>query len=1225
MGSGASVEVFGDGELETALKAPPRWSSWDAFRAGFNSIVNAIVRPPRHDYKDADLGPTTFVIDTIAVERRDFTVCNETGATLVCSLWAPIDGATHCVLYVHGMSGSRVEGLSLLPSLLQRGVAFAALDCAGSGKSDGAYVSLGLHESRDLLVCVRALQTYHSGQLTSLSLWGHCMGANAVLLLCNALRLERTHVQRTLAVRDLRTSVKSLAGRNSIVLDATIAPCGDEPGIEAGAVLTHINGSSVAAMGALAALSLLGTNAFANVEFAELQEHPQPYDTPSFVTWLVLDSGFTDLTSVLLDMVKAAQRDGLSLPSFLVSAALALVRASIKRRAGFDPQAVAPHAAIEQCHLPAIFLHATQDDFVQPHHSEDNFKACGSVVKHYIALNGTRDMRRSPSLLQHVWPVVDTLQGIPTDQIAPSDLAPWATASTATQWTLLDESTEDAQEDSIAAFSAYTTGYRDLGSHVVYLVHVFAPRGEFSKLIRDTDVGFGAKEASRRPSSPTKEDDAELRQFWETACSKTLSWRKSWRRASTGSAPPAPIEGLSVPVAPNDYNADGDLDFVVERRCHDVKLLLTKLSQVHGSLHTPLQRLRSRLAYSTKMGAARLRERQELLNEALRVISTCPELFQHPTVLAFLQIEPSAAATLDWSLVPLNATSVVTTTPLGCTCKQPTPVTGACSSFTCACACDVTAGICDARCCCDPECSPVQVAAMQGSCLATDVPFAIPYCDASLVAINTKYGMLEMPDASSDAMCVYVANSDVSGTYYAPPTPGAVASSTSEPSYQQSLLTQSPSMAFSTMYRNGDFVQAYINGSTATPNGNGFLMLPAASLSSFTCLSINPIAYTVGGGTVASRCHVLLDNVTASCTDLGMAPFVQKLSVATTPRATTLLPVTLTEAKVHTVTDAVDVTGNPSAWVPSVTVDTQMCTGVLQELTYTITHDGNGTILSVQASVVLGSVPLGATSLPRTFRARFVSTSFVVRSQALGNLISYERSGNPGYLDHLPLRAGVLSTNGSVQAIAETPGGFPLLQAGPCASSTTSGAKFGRDLLVSCSLPLSLTDFKAFCLSSVVPQALQVATTHVAAYGNADPFKVSDWVAVTAPANATSGGVYSNGVCTNVITSAHIFVSYTLTGDVQAPQRKITSVLVSYAKENVIFGTTDASMSLLLSTTLTYREVASLTPTDLILPAPDIWFTLPSDVFYPFLLASSARRVDVQLHGVILALYCWMR
>ncbi|KDO17399.1 hypothetical protein SPRG_17174 [Saprolegnia parasitica CBS 223.65] len=474
-------------------------------------------------------------------------------------------------------------------------------------------------------------------------------------------------------------------------------------------------------------------------------------------------------------------------------------------------------------------------------------------------------------------------------------------------------------------------------------------------------------------------------------------------------------------------------------------------------------------------------------------------------------------------------------------------------------------------------------------------------------------------------MCVYVANSDVSGTYFAPPAPGAVASTTSDPSYEQSLVMQSTSTVYSPIYRQGDFVQAYINGSTATPNGNGFLMLPAASLSSSTCFSVNPIAYTVGGGTETSRCRLSVTNLTASCTALGMSPFVQSLSVATTPRATTLVAVTLTEARLQTATDMVDVTRNASAWVPS--VSTQMCSSVLQELTYTITHDGNGTILSVQASVVLGSVPLTATSLPQTFHVRFVSTSSVLRSQALANLISYERSGNPGYLDHLPLRAGVLGTNGSVQAIAETTGGFPLLQAGPCANGTASGAKFGRDMLVSCSLQLSLTDFKAFCLSSAVPPALQVATTHVAAYGNADPFKVSDWVAVTAPANATSGGVYSNGVCTNLITSAHILVSYALTGDVQAPQRKITSVLVSYAKENVVFPLLRASdiMSLLLSTTLTFREVPSAAPTDLILPAPDIWFTLPSDVFYPFLISSPASRLDVNVPSLVLALVCWMR
>lgn len=52
----------------------------------------------------------------------------------------------HCVIYLHANNGSRVEGLHYLNSLLLRGRYNVCLvDFAGSGLSEGQYISLGIN------------------------------------------------------------------------------------------------------------------------------------------------------------------------------------------------------------------------------------------------------------------------------------------------------------------------------------------------------------------------------------------------------------------------------------------------------------------------------------------------------------------------------------------------------------------------------------------------------------------------------------------------------------------------------------------------------------------------------------------------------------------------------------------------------------------------------------------------------------------------------------------------------------------------------------------------------------------------------------------------------------------------------------------------------------------------------------------------------------------------
>lgn len=84
------------------------------------------------------------------------------------------------VIYMHGNSSARVEVLPQLSYLLSLGVAVFSFDFAGSGKSDGEYVSLGYYEREDLACVIAHLRS--TNVVSTIALWGRSMGAATALM-----------------------------------------------------------------------------------------------------------------------------------------------------------------------------------------------------------------------------------------------------------------------------------------------------------------------------------------------------------------------------------------------------------------------------------------------------------------------------------------------------------------------------------------------------------------------------------------------------------------------------------------------------------------------------------------------------------------------------------------------------------------------------------------------------------------------------------------------------------------------------------------------------------------------------------------------------------------------------------------------------------------------------------------------------------------------------------
>ncbi|KAJ7967888.1 alpha/beta-Hydrolases superfamily protein [Quillaja saponaria] len=148
-------------------------------------FINFVIRPPRADYNpDQYLWERDFTLAGRPYKRQDLELKNARGYTLKCSHYLPSplpeDTPLPCVIYCHGNSGCRADANEAAVILLPSNITVFTLDFAGSGLSDGDYVSLGWHEKDDLKMVVTYLRS--NKQISRIGLWGRSMGAVTSLL-----------------------------------------------------------------------------------------------------------------------------------------------------------------------------------------------------------------------------------------------------------------------------------------------------------------------------------------------------------------------------------------------------------------------------------------------------------------------------------------------------------------------------------------------------------------------------------------------------------------------------------------------------------------------------------------------------------------------------------------------------------------------------------------------------------------------------------------------------------------------------------------------------------------------------------------------------------------------------------------------------------------------------------------------------------------------------------
>lgn len=146
----------------------------------YSEAWRTIIAPPRYKYDKTLLGPRFQLRDGRPVRMDEFRVENMDGMNIEGNVYYPTD--TDCinfVVYLHTRGGCRLEGLFLDKVMLPK-MGLVLFDFAGSGYSDGEFITMGVKEAEDTKLVIEHLRkNYKVGKIV---IWGRSMGAVTAIL-----------------------------------------------------------------------------------------------------------------------------------------------------------------------------------------------------------------------------------------------------------------------------------------------------------------------------------------------------------------------------------------------------------------------------------------------------------------------------------------------------------------------------------------------------------------------------------------------------------------------------------------------------------------------------------------------------------------------------------------------------------------------------------------------------------------------------------------------------------------------------------------------------------------------------------------------------------------------------------------------------------------------------------------------------------------------------------
>ncbi|NXS06606.1 TECT2 protein, partial [Neodrepanis coruscans] len=415
------------------------------------------------------------------------------------------------------------------------------------------------------------------------------------------------------------------------------------------------------------------------------------------------------------------------------------------------------------------------------------------------------------------------------------------------------------------------------------------------------------------------------------------------------------------------------------------------------------------------------------------------------------------------------------------------------------CPCDLTAGACDVRCCCDLECTPDLKQLFNGSCFTgvfggdVNPPFD-QLCSSQSLEYTPEWFPFLCVQSSLD-------NTPFLGYFYH----GSISASKA-PSFTIPLQT-SPGKLF-TGYRQGDPI---------ITEENEYFTIPQRSLAG-QCVGNAPVAYLQDFDVkclthLASYKEGLPHSVRINS---GTADFIQQ------------------SVTYRTITDR----GRFITQSESLHAAEVLCQNVTFAEHYTFTWKEEN-IEHVNVTVFLGSLCDG----------EILTQRFTVQFLGVESTDGEELFENPGYEVGKPVKAANLNASDPLGSLnIWQPAGRGL-----CASATYTPVLFGVNSYSGCLLEVGINEDCSLLRENVTEKLSSlIQATHIGKRDNSSYSDLDDWVEIirldpfNSDTNVSTGSL--KGICPDIPANLNIHIIFAEVGAVEGiPQEHILAVQISYS------------------------------------------------------------------------------
>ncbi len=594
-----------------------------------------------------------------------------------------------------------------------------------------------------------------------------------------------------------------------------------------------------------------------------------------------------------------------------------------------------------------------------------------------------------------------------------------------------------------------------------------------------------------------------------------------------------------------------------------------------------------------------------------------------------------------------------------------------------ACFCDLTSNACDTNCCCDADCSSQEKALFTGCLPESPLKPQLTYCVSKSIVQNVNlkssgslavvYKSTPKKDFFSELLCVEKDNNAAFGNFFMDPGAGSsdkltdVLTRSEYATFETSVASSQEAISYTSSFMANEsipiaFSSVSVNGTLTKPK-YASLSLPV-SVFGGECNEVELVGFVQNvpqdSRESTKACLRTTESLSEDCQGLPFfdpAHYTEALNVATTPAKSSYVNVTITSISSldYSTGEIVQLsTTTPAALAYAVGAGGGTCSNVLQSLEYTIKHNGNGVISSVNAALVLMDLQADssdASSFKQEFSVVFEKDGTTDATRG--------KSGNPGYRSRYPVLFGVETTDTQTQktAVSQFTTGMPMIsrnEQGVCTPQKTRTLPYGSQSMGSCKIMFTLEQLKKFCTKdntafaapagvpaycpnksgnafqgdTATPLPIELLSglfgssttfsgtyagkkTYVGLWGDSDPSNVADWIEVEVESiDDSMSWIEEENTCTKVISGVQYEFLTASVGSQQNPQEKIAYARVKFTYDDWTF--TNPSLdscpqSFNVYTSSSFVEMDQEVDENVKPPAPPVFPKLPEDAFYPFL------------------------